>query len=53
MSIQELDKSKYAAWNDFVHAHEAGSFFHQAEWKEVLERAFGLKTFYFFKEEAA
>jgi FemAB-related protein (PEP-CTERM system-associated) len=52
MSITELNAEQFPAWNDFVRTHAEGSFFHLAEWKTVLEEAFGCRTYYFYKEEA-
>lgn len=52
MSIRELKKEQHEAWNDFVKNQNNGTFFHQAEWKNVIERAFGCKTFYLYEEEA-
>jgi FemAB-related protein (PEP-CTERM system-associated) len=43
----EQDRS---AWNAFVLAHPEGTFFHRAEWREVLERAFGHGTRYLLAE---
>lgn len=51
MKIFELTAAKQQAWNDFVARDTGGTFFHRAEWKDVLERAFGLKTFYLYGEE--
>jgi FemAB-related protein (PEP-CTERM system-associated) len=39
-----------AAWNAFVHAHADGTFFHLAEWQDVLRRAFGHRTHYLLAE---
>ena len=38
------------AWNAFVLAHPEGTFFHLAEWREVLRRAFGHATHYLLAE---
>lgn len=51
MSITELDHTKFEAWNEFVRGNEAGTFFHLAEWKNVLERSFRCQTFYLLSEE--
>ena len=51
MKILELDHHQKEAWNTFVRNHEHGTFFHLAEWKDVLEQAFGLKTFYLYAQE--
>lgn len=50
MSIRKLDHNAADDWNAFVKADQRGTFFHLAEWKDVLERAFGLKTFYLYEE---
>ena len=51
MSIIELNNSNKDAWNDFVRGACGGTFFHLAEWKDILERAFKFQTFYFMEEE--
>lgn len=51
MTIRELNKKNKEAWNNFVFNEPTGTFFHLAEWKDVLERAFDFKTFYFMKED--
>jgi FemAB-related protein (PEP-CTERM system-associated) len=33
-------------WDQFVRAHASGTFFHLSEWKRVIERAFGHRTYY-------
>ena len=37
-------------WDEFVHARAAGTFFHLAGWKRVIERAFGHRTYYMIAE---
>ena len=44
-------ESDRAAWNSFVHAHPDGTFFHLAEWQDVLRRAFGHATHYLLVED--
>jgi FemAB-related protein (PEP-CTERM system-associated) len=39
--IEALDSAAVAAWDRFVHAAPQASFFHQAGWKQVIERSFG------------
>jgi FemAB-related protein (PEP-CTERM system-associated) len=39
-----------AAWDAFVYAQPEGTFFHRAQWREVLERAFGHRTHYLLAE---
>jgi FemAB-related protein (PEP-CTERM system-associated) len=40
------------AWNRFVHAHPDGTFFHLAEWQDVLRRAFGHRMYYLLAEQS-
>src|ERR1700688_957172 len=37
-------------WDDFVHAHPAGTFFHQTAWKRVIEKTYDYKPCYFYAE---
>ena len=46
LSISLLDTAGEQAWDDFVHAHENGTFFHLSRWRRVIEKAFGHKTYY-------
>ena len=39
-----------AAWNAFVLAHPDGTFFHQAEWQDVLRQSFGHRTHFLLAE---
>ena len=48
--IKTLDVANYSRWDDFVQASTDATFFHQAGWKEVIERAFGHKTFFLYVE---
>src|SRR5580698_6887964 len=45
-----LDTAGEAAWDAFVAAHPAGTFFHRAAWRHVIERAFGHRTHYLLAE---
>jgi FemAB-related protein (PEP-CTERM system-associated) len=45
-----LKACDYARWNDFIDACPEASFFHRAEWKTVIERAFGHSTYYLYAE---
>ena len=38
-----LDSSMLNAWDEYVRAHAAGSFFHLSGWKQAIEEAFGHK----------
>jgi FemAB-related protein (PEP-CTERM system-associated) len=48
--VRDFAESDRAAWNAFVTAHPEGTFFHLAEWQDVLHRAFGHRTFYLLAE---
>lgn len=48
--IKTLDKSNYAQWDSFVQATPDATFFHQSGWKEVIEKAFGHKTYFLYVE---
>jgi FemAB-related protein (PEP-CTERM system-associated) len=41
-----------SAWNGFVLAHPDGTFFHRAEWCDVLQRSFGHRAYYLVAERA-
>ena len=48
--IKTLDEDNYSRWDNFVQARPDATFFHQSGWKEVIERAFGHKTFFLYAE---
>ena len=48
--VRPFEERDRAAWNAFVHAHPEGTFFHQAEWRDVLQRAFGHRPLYLLAE---
>lgn len=50
-AIHSLNGAGRAAWNRFVEQCPSATFFHLAEWQEVIERAFGHKTFYLYALE--
>jgi FemAB-related protein (PEP-CTERM system-associated) len=39
-------------WNEFVRDHAEGTFFHLAEWQDVLRQAFGHRAHYLLAERA-
>jgi len=49
--IKTLEASDYQRWDDYVSASPDATFFHQAGWKEVIERSFGHKTYYLYAED--
>ena len=50
IQIKRLTDADCPRWDDFVNAHPAATFFHLADWKKVLERAFKHKTHFLFAE---
>lgn len=50
VEIKLLSQDKYQQWNDYVTSKEEGTFFHLAEWQQVIEKAFGHKTYMYFAE---
>jgi FemAB-related protein (PEP-CTERM system-associated) len=50
VSLRVLDDASAAAWDRFVDAMPAGTFFHRAGWAQVVEAAFGHATHYCFTE---
>jgi FemAB-related protein (PEP-CTERM system-associated) len=50
VNVRRFADADRAAWNAYVHAHAEGTFFHLAEWQDVLQRAFGHRTHYLLVE---
>ena len=46
MQIKLLSKAEIPEWTEYVELHPDSSFYHKAEWKEVIEKSFGHKTYY-------
>jgi FemAB-related protein (PEP-CTERM system-associated) len=51
MRLRELTADDTARWNAFVVDCPEATFFHRAEWREVIERAFGHRTWYLYAED--
>ena len=51
-SVRPCTGHDLPAWNAFVHAHPEGTFFHRAEWQQVLTEAFGHGTHYMLAERS-
>ena len=51
-AVRPFRESDRAAWNVFVRAHPEGTFFHLAEWQDVLRRTFGHQTHYLLAEQS-
>jgi FemAB-related protein (PEP-CTERM system-associated) len=49
--LRELAAGDVARWNRFVEKSPDATFFHRAEWKELIRRAFGHPTWYWFAED--
>ena len=50
MEIKKLTDQEISRWNDFVFTCPEATFFHRAEWKEIIEQAFGHKTYFLYAE---
>jgi FemAB-related protein (PEP-CTERM system-associated) len=50
VNVRPLDTASEPAWDRFVQAMPAGTFFHLAGWSKVIETAFGHATHYIFTE---
>jgi FemAB-related protein (PEP-CTERM system-associated) len=48
--VRTLEPAQEAAWDRFVGAMPAGTFFHRSGWAKVIETAFGHATHYSFTE---
>lgn len=51
ITLEILPVAEEAAWDEFVHAHAAASFFHLSGWRSILESALGHKTYYFVAKQ--
>ena len=51
LSVSTLDATSKSAWDAYVEVAEGATFFHRAGWKEVLERAFGHKTYFLYTQQ--
>ena len=51
MQIKELTKNDTQRWNDFIFNHPDATFFHRAEWKEVIERSFSQPMYFYYAEK--
>lgn len=49
--ISVLSPDKFQAWDEFIMACPEATFFHRAGWKQVIEQAFGHKTWFLYIEE--
>ena len=49
--IKTLTDLDIALWDKYIENSADATFFHQSGWKQVVERAFGHKTYYLYAEE--
>lgn len=50
VEVRTLTPDMRDRWDQFVESCSEGTFFHRAGWKEVIERAFGHRTFFLYAE---
>ena len=46
MNVIHLTEANIPEWNDYVVKHPYSTFYHRIEWKNIIEKSFGHKTFY-------
>lgn len=51
--LRELAAGDVARWNRFVEECPEATFFHRAEWQQVIRQAFGHPTWYWLAEDGA
>jgi FemAB-related protein (PEP-CTERM system-associated) len=49
-AVRTLEASQRGRWNEYVRVHPEATFFHQAQWADVLTRAFGHRSRYLYAE---
>lgn len=49
--LKLLDSDNYKKWDAFVEQQPDATFFHLSGWKEVIERAFGHETYFYYIEK--
>jgi FemAB-related protein (PEP-CTERM system-associated) len=50
VTVRPFQDADRVCWNAFIHDHPEGTFFHLAEWRDVLHRAFGHRSHYLVAE---
>ena len=50
VTVRQLDRASEVAWDRFVEAMPAATFFHRAGWATVIETAFGHRTHFIYTE---
>ena len=51
MKVSLLGDSRHAEWSEYVNSRPAATFYHRVEWKGVMERNFGHKTYYLMADD--
>ena len=51
IQIKRLDGASASQWDAYVEQASAATFFHKAGWQQVLQRAFGHRSHYFYAEQ--
>lgn len=51
MQIKELEADTAADWNRFVDQCPQATFFHCAQWKDIIQQAFGHRCYFFYALE--
>ena len=51
MEICLIRKEDEKAWNDYVLNHSDSTFYHQIGWKNVVEKSYGHKPYYYLAKE--
>lgn len=49
--VSMLTQAQYGAWDDFIDRCPQATFFHRAGWQQIMEQAFGHKTWFLYVEE--
>jgi FemAB-related protein (PEP-CTERM system-associated) len=49
-AVREFTSADTVRWNEFVRRNPEGTFFHLAEWQDVLRKAFGHRSHYLLAE---
>lgn len=49
--VSVLQQAQYRVWDDFVLRCPQATFFHRAGWQQIMEQAFGHKTWFLYVEE--
>jgi FemAB-related protein (PEP-CTERM system-associated) len=50
LTVRQMQPSDAARWDEFVLNSPEATFFHRAGWQQVIERAFGHKTWFLYAE---